>query len=88
MTCYLIPCVGLSVLGATPEVRGTWLSTTGPDHIQSGFNTESVMSELRTIGLNTVYVETWKNGYTNYPSQALAGVTGGIDRNVPKNWFN
>lgn len=68
---------------ATPEARGTWLSTTGPDHIKSGFNTEDVMTDLRNIGLNTVYVETWKNGYTNYPSQSLAQLTVGIDRNTP-----
>lgn len=72
-----------SASAATPEVRGTWLTTTGPNHIRSGANTESVMSDLRAIGLNTTYVETWKNGYTNYPSQTLAQFTGGVDRNVP-----
>jgi len=66
--------------GAPPEVRGTWLTTTGVDHILSGNNTAAVMADLRSIGLNTVYVETWKNGYTNFPSSRLAGVTGGVDR--------
>lgn len=67
--------------GAAPgEARGTWLTTTGPDHIRSGANTEAVMADLRAIGLNTVYVETWKNGYTNYPSPTLAALTGGPDR--------
>ncbi|MEN0110391.1 MAG: family 10 glycosylhydrolase, partial [Planctomycetota bacterium] len=66
---------------APAEVRGTWLTTTGPDHIRSGFNTGSVMSDLRAVGLNTVYVETWKNGYTNFPSPTLAAMTGGADRN-------
>lgn len=68
------------VTAATPEVRGTWLTTTGIDHIKFGGNTEAVMDDLRDIGLNTVYVETWKNGYTNFPSQALASFTGAGDR--------
>ena len=66
---------------ATPEVRGTWLTTTGPDYITSGNNTGQTMSGLRDVGLNTVYVEAWKSGYTNYPSQTLASLTGGLDRN-------
>lgn len=65
---------------APAEARGTWLTTTGPDHIRSGVNTGAVMADLRAIGLNTVYVETWKNGYTNFPSPTLAGLTGGRDR--------
>ncbi len=78
---YFVAC-GLicgSALAAPAEVRGTWLSTTGPDHIGSGANTESVMNVLRNVGLNTVYVEAWKNGYTNFPSQVLADRIG-IDR--------
>ncbi len=69
-----------SLRAATPEVRGTWLTTGGPDHISSGNNTATIMGNLRDIGLNTVYVETWKNGYTNFPSPTLAGLTNGIDR--------
>ncbi|TWT93422.1 hypothetical protein Pla108_39160 [Botrimarina colliarenosi] len=65
------------VEAAAPEVRGTWLTTTGAeDHIRTGANTAAVMADLRHIGLNTVYVETWKNGYTNYPSPTLAAMAG------------
>ena len=67
---------------ASPEVRGTWLTTTGPDHIRSGIFTDILIGEVRDIGLNTAYVETWKNGYTNYPSPTLAGITGGVDRSL------
>lgn len=67
--------------GANPEVRGTWLTTTGVDHVRSGFNTEATMEDLRAVGLNTTYVETWKNGYTNYPSQTLKSIIGTTDRN-------
>jgi len=66
---------------AAPEVRGTWLTTTNEDHIRTGANTATVMRDLRNIGLNAVYVETWKNGYTNFPSRVLKSVIGTTDRN-------
>lgn len=67
---------------APDEVRGTWLTTTGVDHIKGGLNTPGVMQDLRDIGLNTVYVESWKNGYTNFPSSTLATFTGSVDRST------
>lgn len=72
-----------NISAAPAEVRGTWLTTTGSeDHIRSGNKTEAVMSDLRNIGLNTVYVETWKNGYTNFPSPSLSDFTGWPDRST------
>lgn len=86
--CWLLICIGhsglyapASLCAAAPEVRGTWLTTTGPDHIRTGANTDAVMADLRQIGLNTVYTETWKNGYTNFPSQTLKAIIGTTDRN-------
>lgn len=64
---------------AEPEVRGTWVTTTGNTAIASAQNTAETMRRLREIGLNTVYVETWKNGYTQFPSKVLERVIG-IDR--------
>lgn len=61
------------------EVRGTWLTTTANDAIASPANSAATMRRLREIGLNTVFVETWKNGYTQYPSRALKGIIG-VDR--------
>ncbi|MDZ4656118.1 MAG: family 10 glycosylhydrolase [Bythopirellula sp.] len=81
--CQFIILSPLLVRAAAPEVRGTWLTTTNQDHIRTGANTEVVMGDLRNIGLNTVYVETWKNGYTNFPSQTLKSIIGTTDRNVP-----
>lgn len=81
LAAAVVVALSAGVASAAPdEVRGTWLTTTGPDHIRSGARTESVMADLRDVGLNTVYVETWKNGYTNYPSPTLAALTGGPDR--------
>ena len=70
-----------SLDAAAPEVRGTWLTTTNEDHIRTGANTAAVMRDLRNIGLNSVYVETWKNGYTNFPSRVLKSLIGATDRN-------
>ena len=64
---------------APPEVRGTWITTTANDHIADWARTAETMRTLADMGLNTVYVETWKNGYTQYPSEALAKIIG-VDR--------
>jgi uncharacterized lipoprotein YddW (UPF0748 family) len=61
---------------APPEVRGTWLTTTANDAISSPERTATTMRRLREIGLNTVYVEVWKNGYTQYPSAVLQATLG------------
>jgi uncharacterized lipoprotein YddW (UPF0748 family) len=34
------------------------------------------MKKLREIGLNTVYVECWKNGYTEFPSEVMQKTVG------------
>jgi uncharacterized lipoprotein YddW (UPF0748 family) len=60
----------------TPEVRGTWITTTANTAIATPENTAKTMKRLREIGLNTVYVEVWKNGYTQFPSEALNKMVG------------
>lgn len=61
------------------ELRGVWLTTTANDALQTPAKTKSTLRRLKDIGLNTVYVEVWKNGYTQFPSRALSAVTG-VDR--------
>jgi autotransporter-associated beta strand protein len=61
--------------GASPELRGTWLTTTASDDLAQA-NVATTMATLRGVGLNTVYVEAWKNGYTNFTSPSLTAVTG------------
>lgn len=61
------------------EVRGVWLTTTANDAIANPANTADTMRRLRDIGINTVYVESWKNGYTQFPSGVLEK-TIGVDR--------
>ncbi len=62
-----------------PETRATWLTTTANTALSSPANTADSMRRLRAVGLNTVYIECWKNGYTQYPSQVLKR-TIGLDR--------
>lgn len=62
-----------------PQVRGTWLTTTANDALSSPQRTAQTMHRLRQIGLNTVYIESWKNGYTQFPSETLRRVIG-VDR--------
>lgn len=81
LSLFALVAAAVRVDAAVPEVRGTWLTTTGPDHIRSGLNTEMVFADLRQIGLNTAYTETWKNGYTNFPSQTLQAIIRTTDRN-------
>jgi uncharacterized lipoprotein YddW (UPF0748 family) len=61
------------------EVRGTWITTTANDAISTPEKTAETMKRLADIGLNTVYVEVWKNGYTQFPSKVLER-TVGVDR--------
>lgn len=61
---------------AAPEVRGTWLTTTANNAIMNPANTAETMRTLREMGLNTVYVEVWKNGYTEFPSPTMEAAIG------------
>ena len=72
------PAAGPSV----PEVRGTWLTTTANDALATPQRTAQTMRRLREIGLNTVYIEAWKNGFTQFPSRVLQRAIG-LDRRPP-----
>ena len=63
-----------------PQVRGTWLTTTANDALASPEHTARTMRRLREIGLNTVYIEAWKNGYTQFPSEVLQRTIGVAQR--------
>ncbi|MBA4294102.1 hypothetical protein C0431_14160 [bacterium] len=67
---------GLLFGSATAEVRGTWLTTTANEAISSPERTARTMRTLREMGLNTVYVEVWKNGYTEFPSETMKRAVG------------
>jgi len=71
-----IMLIAAHATAAEPEVRGTWLTTTANEAISSPANTAATMKRLREIGLNTVYVECWKNGYTEFPSETMRRAIG------------
>jgi uncharacterized lipoprotein YddW (UPF0748 family) len=78
----IVACLALlqtnatTAVASTAEVRGTWLTTTANSAIASPAQTEATMKRLREIGLNVVYIECWKNGYTEYPSQVMNNLVG------------
>jgi uncharacterized lipoprotein YddW (UPF0748 family) len=61
---------------APPELRGTWLTTTANTAIATPANTAATMQNLRAIGLNSTYVEVWKEGYTEFPSATMQNLIG------------
>ena len=84
---FTLACVaGCAAKQATlpvAEVRGTWLTTTANDAIANPEKTASTMRRLRQIGLNTVYVEAWKNGETQFPSAVYSHALGASDVTKP-----
>jgi uncharacterized lipoprotein YddW (UPF0748 family) len=77
LTLGLLPMLLPAAIHASPpEVRGTWLTTTANDAISTPQKTGETMKRLRDIGLNVVYIECWKNGYTEYPSATMKQLVG------------
>lgn len=64
---------------AKEEVVGTWVTTTANTLLDTPQTMDEGFAKLKAIGVNTIYIETWKDGYTQYPSQALKD-TIGLDR--------
>lgn len=79
IACLAVAGLLFSAHAAPPEVRGTWVTTTANDAIATPENSAATMKRLHDVGLNTVYVEVWKNGYTQFPSKTLQR-TIGVDR--------
>jgi uncharacterized lipoprotein YddW (UPF0748 family) len=73
--------VATALLPAAPpaELRGVWMTTTANDALASREQIADSMRRIKEIGLNTVYVEVWKNGYTQFPSEVLRKEIG-VDR--------
>jgi hypothetical protein len=72
----LASCATLEPATATVEVRATWITTTANDAVATPEKTAQTMKRLANIGINTVYLEAWKNGYTQFPSDALHALIG------------
>ena len=53
------------------EIRATWFTTTGNDHLSSKHNIQQRFAQAAAEGINTVYVEAWKNGFTQFHSPTM-----------------
>ena len=83
---HVLACLLLAPLGLAPatspapgdplETRGTWITTTANDAISTPATTAETMKRLADMGFNTVYVECWKNGYTEFPSATMRKLVG------------
>jgi uncharacterized lipoprotein YddW (UPF0748 family) len=71
-----------AALGAANEVRGTWITTTGitatTSTVYNNAATTANMKRLRDIGLNSVYMDCWRNGNTYFDSPTNAAITGNL----------
>ncbi|MBL8521095.1 MAG: family 10 glycosylhydrolase [Betaproteobacteria bacterium] len=75
-----IAAAGCAVTGlradVRAELRGTWITTTANTAVATPRDTAGTMQQLKSLGLNTVYLEVWKNGATHHPSDVLQRVLG------------
>lgn len=53
------------------ELRGVWLTTVASNVLTSDAETARAMDYLASIGVNIVFVASWDNGYTIYPSDIM-----------------
>ncbi len=58
---------------APAQVRGTWVTTTGytTGQVRNPATLNQTFTSLRQVGLNTVYIDAWRDGYTYFPSPTL-----------------
>jgi uncharacterized lipoprotein YddW (UPF0748 family) len=61
---------------AKPELRGVWLTNIDSEVLFSESATKSAIASLAELNFNTIYPTVWNWGYTLYPSEVAAAVTG------------
>jgi uncharacterized lipoprotein YddW (UPF0748 family) len=82
----LVFCLSLTLSGLNPimsysqpptsEIRGVWLTNIDSDVLFSVGKTKTAIASLADLNFNTLYPTVWNWGYTLYPSQVAAKVTG------------
>ncbi len=58
------------------EIRGVWLTNVDSEVLYSKQETSRAIKRLKKLNFNTLYPTVWQGGYTLYPSQVAAKVTG------------
>src|SRR5437762_12924432 len=80
LACALALCAACDAFAALPEIRGTWVTTTGlsgaSGTIKDPATTATNFRKLRDIGLNSIYMDAWRNGYTQFPSSTMQATIG------------
>ncbi|HIK54460.1 MAG TPA: glycoside hydrolase family 10 protein [Synechococcales cyanobacterium M55_K2018_004] len=61
---------------SSPELRGVWLTNIDSDVLFSRRHLDRALHRLARLNFNTVYPTVWNWGYTLYPSNIAAEVTG------------
>lgn len=61
------------------EVRGVWMTTTANRALATKEDIRMSFRRLKRIGINTIYLEVWKDGYTQFPSITMKKLIG-VDR--------
>ncbi len=65
-------------IAAPPELRGTWVTTTGltTGNVVDPATTAANFTRFRNVGLNSVYMDVWRAGATYFPSPSAQPFTG------------
>ncbi|EMR02556.1 hypothetical protein ADICEAN_02308 [Cesiribacter andamanensis AMV16] len=77
-------CSGGRAITSTPTpdpqssaaVRGVWLTNVASQALDSRENIREAVALCQELGFNSIFVVTWNRGYSLYPSQVVAAVTG------------
>lgn len=59
-----------------PAVRGVWLTNVASDALYSRENIREAVGLCSELGFNVIFVVTWNDTYTTYPSAHVEAVTG------------
>jgi uncharacterized lipoprotein YddW (UPF0748 family) len=75
-TCSCVQSKEKYPLGYGEPVRGVWLTNVASDALYSQENIKNAVLKCKNLGLNTIFVVTWNNGMTMYPSKVMESLTG------------
>lgn len=67
---------GSVISGQTSAIRGVWLTNVASDALMSKENIEAAVSTCASLGFNSIFVVTYNDGYTLYPSEIAKTVSG------------
>ena len=70
--------VGNAGAQSVGQLRGTWITTTGysTGHVKDRLTTNTTYQRLSNAGINTVYIDAWRNGNTQFASPTLQAAIG------------